>query len=71
MDVLVNGRRVIRRKGVITKTGRSYPTIWRAVRAGTFPAPIVLGPNSVGWFEDEIDAWLASRPRVTYAPVAA
>jgi prophage regulatory protein len=63
------GRRIIRRKAVIAKAGKSYPTIWRGVRNGTFPAPVVLGPNSVGWYEDEIDAWLASRPRVSYAPV--
>jgi len=65
------GRRIIRRKAVIAKAGKSYPTIWRGVRNGTFPAPIVLGPNSVGWYEDEIDAWLASRPRVNYAPAPA
>ena len=62
------GRRIIRRKAVIAKTGKSYPTIWREVRNNTFPAPIVLGPNSVGWYEDEVDAWIASRPRVNYAP---
>lgn len=42
-------------------------TIWRNVRAGKFPAPVdVLG--RVGWFEDVIDAWEASRPHVSYAP---
>ena len=29
---------------------------------------IALGPNSVAWFEDEIDEYLASCPRVSYAP---
>ncbi len=47
-------------------TGKSRITIWRDVKAGTFPAPIELGPNSVGWYEDEINDWLASRPRRTY-----
>jgi len=32
-----------------------------------FPAPVELGPNSIGWFEDEIDDWLAARRRRTYA----
>ena len=41
---------------------------WRLIREGKFPAPIKLGANRIGFFEDEIDAWLASRPRVTYAP---
>jgi len=33
------------------------------MRAGRFPAPIEIGTRSVGWFEHEVDAWLASRPR--------
>ena len=48
------------------RVGKTRITIWRDVKAGTFPAPIELGPNSVGWYEDEIDDWLASRPRRTY-----
>ena len=48
------------------KTGKSRQQIWRDIRAGSFPAPIELGPNSVGWYADEIDEWLASRPRRTY-----
>jgi len=50
------------------KSGKSRVQIWRDVRRGLFPAPIQLGPNSVAWFEDEIDDWLASRERVIYAP---
>jgi predicted DNA-binding transcriptional regulator AlpA len=29
----------------------------------TFPAPVQIG-GGVGWIEDEIDAWLAARPRI-------
>lgn len=47
-------------------TGKSRQQIWRDIRAGKFPAPIELGPNSVGWFEYEVDEWLANRPRRTY-----
>ena len=61
-------RRIIRPKGVEEKIDRSRVQIWRDVRDGKFPAPIQLGPNAVGWFEDEIDDWLASRPRVAWAP---
>lgn len=53
-------------RAVEVKTGKSRQQIWRDIRAGNFPAPIELGPNSVGWYEDEIDEWLASRPRRTY-----
>jgi prophage regulatory protein len=43
-------------------------TRWRHVKAGTFPAPVQIGANSIGWYEDEIQEWLASRPRRTYGP---
>jgi prophage regulatory protein len=56
--------------GVTAKTGLSRTQLWRKVRAGTFPAPIEISENSIGWEEATIDAWLRSRPRRTYrAPV--
>ena len=62
-------RKIIRGyKALTDKIGGSRVKAWRDVRAGLLPPPIVLGPNSVGWFEDEIDQWLADRPRVNYAP---
>jgi predicted DNA-binding transcriptional regulator AlpA len=66
------GRRTIDCKTVMDRTGiKGRSTVWRKVRDGSLPAPIVTGANSRRWFEDEIDAWLASRPRVSYAPAAA
>ena len=59
--------RILRKPEVINKTGRSSTTIWRDVRKGLFPAPIEIGPNAVGWWASEIEAWLASRPRVPWA----
>lgn len=53
-------------KALNEKTKRSRQQTWRDIRAGNFPAPFELGPNSVGWFEDEVDEWLASRPRRNY-----
>jgi prophage regulatory protein len=67
-------RRIIRGPQVESRVGKSRVSIWRDVKAGTFPAPVQIGPNSIGWYEDEIDAWLAARPRRTYgapAPKAA
>jgi hypothetical protein len=26
-----------------------------------FPRPIALGPRSVGWIEEEVDAWIEAR----------
>ena len=63
--------RMLRFPDVMTATGLSRTTIWRRIRAGTFPAPLSLGENSVGWPEPAIAAWLESRPVVHYAPKAA
>ena len=57
--------RILREPEVREKIGLSHVTIWRAVRANRFPAPIKLGENSIGWIEDEVDEWIASRPRVS------
>ena len=59
----IQSRRIIRGSIVEDKTSWTRVTIWRAIRDNKFPAPNSAGPNSVGWFEDEIDTWLATRPR--------
>jgi Prophage CP4-57 regulatory protein (AlpA) len=35
----------------------------RKVKAREFPEPVALSNCRIPWREDEIDAWLASRPR--------
>lgn len=60
--------RMLRTKEVLKLTGWSRATIWRKVKSGDFPAPVVLGPNSIAWPEYSITAWQASRPTVNYAP---
>jgi prophage regulatory protein len=66
---------ILRKPALLAKTGLSYPTIYRKMQAGDFPQPILLGPNSVGWIEEEVDAWSKSRPRapikLTHAKTAA
>ncbi len=62
---------MLRPHDVMVRTGLSRTTIWRGVRAGTFPAPLELGENSIGWLESVIDDWLKSRPRRNYADDAA
>ncbi len=68
MTKLNTPRKILRPKQVQELIGKSRVQIWRDVRAGRFPAPISLGPNSAGFYQDEILAWLESRPRVNYAP---
>jgi prophage regulatory protein len=53
--------RILRRKQVEARVGLSRSTIYGAVNAGTFPKPINLGPQSVGWIEAEIEQWLRDR----------
>ena len=62
------GRRLVSAKQVMARMGWSRTTLWRRVKAGDFPAPVKTGPNSVDWFDDEIDVAQANLPRVTYAP---
>ncbi len=66
-------RKILRFKLVKERTGYSRVQTWRKSRDPNddFPAPVQLGPNAIGWYEDEIDAWLASRPRVRWATDAA
>ncbi len=58
--------RMLSVREVVARVGLHRSTIWKRVRAGTFPAPHELGENKIGWPESEITAWLANRPRRTY-----
>lgn len=65
-------RNILREPEVKQRTGKSRAQRWRDIRDGRFPAPVELGRNSIGWFEDEVEAWLAARPRRRYgSPEAA
>jgi prophage regulatory protein len=57
--------KILRRPEVLDRTGLRATTLWRRESAGLFPARIQLGPNMVGWAEEEVEAWLKSRPRAT------
>lgn len=54
--------KVLRVKDVVKLTGLSRVTIWRFEKVGRFPSRVQLGPNSVGWIEDHVLAWIADRP---------
>ncbi len=64
-------RKIIRVGEVCERLGKSRTQIWRDVRDGKMPAPVKTGSNSIGFFDDEIDAHQDSLPRVHYAPDAA
>ncbi|UTV55793.1 helix-turn-helix transcriptional regulator [Burkholderia arboris] len=51
---------ILRRRQVEAATGLSRTTIYYRIKEGTFPAPIKLGPRSVGWRAGDIDAFLTN-----------
>jgi predicted DNA-binding transcriptional regulator AlpA len=53
-------------RGICRQVQKSRVQLWRDIRAGRFPPPIEIGPNSIAWYQEEIEAWKASRPRRTY-----
>jgi prophage regulatory protein len=64
-------RRIIAAPQVLHLTALSRTTLWRQVRSGSFPAPVRLTPGRIGWFADEITAFLDSRLRTHHTSVEA
>jgi predicted DNA-binding transcriptional regulator AlpA len=48
---------------ILNITGLSRTTLWRLERAGKFPMRLRLSANRVGWRKDEVEEWIATRPR--------
>ena len=48
----------IRQKSLLSLVGFSAPTLWRKVKAGTFPRPVKLGQNMTAWRYEEVQAWM-------------
>ncbi len=61
-------RKIIRKSAVKEQTGLSDTTIWREEKAGRFPMRVQITANSVGWFQDEITAWVHERIRGSRSP---
>jgi prophage regulatory protein len=64
-------RRILRLPDVMRKSGLARDTLYRRARTGDFPKPVKLSERASGWFEDEIDAWLAQRAAERDRPQAA
>jgi len=41
----------------------SEMSLWRMMKAGEFPQPVIVGKQRKAWFESEIDEWIANLPR--------
>jgi prophage regulatory protein len=59
-------RTIIRPRRLAHKLDVGIATVWRLARKPDFPQKVHLTSHASGWFEDEIDSWLATRraPRV-------
>jgi prophage regulatory protein len=56
--------RLLQQKDVTQVTSCSRTTIYRGVRAGTFPAPVRITERRVAWRETDVQAWIQSRGEV-------
>ena len=64
MQTTVSRRTILRKPAMKRRTGDFNDTTYQRWESqGLFPKRIQIGPNCVGWYEDEIDAWAASRVR--------
>jgi len=52
---------IVRKREVCEMLGVSPATLWRWTRRQDFPAPVKLGPNTVGWLVSEINDWVVAR----------
>ena len=58
-------KELLRLPEVMERIGiRAKATIYRWIKAGTFPRPVALGPRLRAWRAADIEDWLDSRPRV-------
>ena len=53
--------RILRLPEVMERVGLSRASVYTYIAAGNFPKQMSLGPNTVGWLESEIEAWIAQR----------
>lgn len=58
---------ILRLHQVSARIGLGRTAIYSRISAGTFPKPVSLGGNSVGFIEDEIDAWVSAQIKASRA----
>lgn len=58
---LAPGETLLRRSEVTARVGLARSTIYARIQAGTFPAPVRTGTNSVAWVASEIERWIEGR----------
>lgn len=59
----MNNTRLIRLPEVRHRVGLHRATIYRLIKKGEFPAPVILGVNSRAWPEHVVEEWIKGRIR--------
>jgi prophage regulatory protein len=54
--------RLLRLPEVIKLTGLQRDSIYRSIRAGSFPKPRKITKQASAWRSDELQTWIDSRP---------
>jgi prophage regulatory protein len=57
-------RNLLRLPAVKIKSGLKTSAIYDQMAKGEFPRPVNITDHAVAWYEDEIEEWQATRPRV-------
>jgi prophage regulatory protein len=60
----------LRVRKVTEMVGFSKTTLYARVRSGTFPKPIVLGPQTVAFLESEVLDWMQNQIAQSDSPRA-
>jgi prophage regulatory protein len=60
----------VRTKEVLKMLGVSRTTLWRMVRAGIFPQPVVISRRATGHVLEEVEAWIAARAEKIREPAS-
>ena len=53
---------LLRRAEVLVVTGISRATLYRLIKAGTFPRSVDLTEGAVGWRQSDVKKWIEDRP---------
>ena len=52
--------KIVRMRTVLSRTGLSRSTIYRKIAEGTFPTQMKISTNGSGWYESDINRWIAN-----------
>lgn len=52
---------IIRLPEVLRRIGLSRPSVYRMMKAGTFPQQVKLGAAAVGWLRAEVERWISDK----------